>query len=92
MIRMIKRRRMRWVGHVAQRVEKRNAYRLLVGSPEGKRPLGTPKHRWVENINMCVRQIGWGGMDWIDMVQDRDQWKTLEHDNEPLGSIKCYFE
>jgi hypothetical protein len=68
---------MRWVGHVEQRVEKRNAYRLLVGSAEGKRPLGRPKRRWVENINMCLRQTGWSGMDWIDLVQDRDQWRTL---------------
>jgi hypothetical protein len=72
-IRMIKCRRMRWAGHVARMGEKRNAYRILVGNPEGKRPLGRPRHRWVDNINMDVREIGWDGGDWIDLAQDRDQ-------------------
>jgi hypothetical protein len=57
--------------------EKRNAYRILVGKPEGKRPLGRPRHRWLDNIRMDVREIVWGGMDWIDVVQDRDQWRAL---------------
>jgi hypothetical protein len=48
-----------------------------VGKPEGKRPLGRPKHRWVDTIKMNLREIGWGGMDWIDVTQDRDQWKAL---------------
>jgi hypothetical protein len=48
-----------------------------VGKPEGKRPLGRPRRRWVENINMDLRNIGWGGMDWIDLAQDRDQWRTV---------------
>jgi hypothetical protein len=52
--------------------EKRNAYRILVEKPEGKRPLGRPIHRWVYNIKMDVREIGWDGVDWIDMAQDRD--------------------
>jgi hypothetical protein len=53
--------------------EKRNAYRVLVGKQEGKRPLGRQRRRWVDNI----REIGWDGMDWIDLPQDRDQWKAL---------------
>jgi hypothetical protein len=57
--------------------EKRNAYRILVGKPEGKRPLGRPRRRWVYNIKIDLREIGWGYMDWIDLAQDRDQWKTL---------------
>jgi hypothetical protein len=56
---------------------KRNAYRILVGKPEGKRPLGRPKHRWVDNIKMDPREIGWGGTDWIDLAQDRHQWRAL---------------
>jgi hypothetical protein len=74
---MIKSRRMRWAGHVARMGEKRNAYRILVGKPEGKRPLGRPRCRWVDNIKMDLREIGWDGMDWIDLAQDRDQWRVL---------------
>jgi hypothetical protein len=57
--------------------EKRNAYRILVGKPEGKRQLGRPRRRWDNNIKMELREIGWGGMDWIDLAQDRDQWRAL---------------
>jgi hypothetical protein len=57
--------------------EKRNAYRILVGRPEGKRPLGRPRRRWVDNIKMDLRETGWGGVDWIDMAQDRDQLRAL---------------
>jgi hypothetical protein len=57
--------------------EKRNAYRILVGKPEGKRPLGRPRRRWVDNIKTDLREIGWDGMDWIDLAQDRDQWRAL---------------
>jgi hypothetical protein len=59
--------------------EKRNAYRILVGKPEGKRPLGEPKHWWADNITINLREIlvQWDGMDWIDLAQDRDQWRTL---------------
>jgi hypothetical protein len=74
---MIKSRRMRWAGHVARMGEKRNAYRILVGNPEGKRPLGRPRRRWVDNIEMDLREIGWDGMDWIDLAQDRDHWRAL---------------
>jgi hypothetical protein len=57
--------------------ETRNVYRILVGKSEGKRPLGRPRRRWVDNIKMVVREIGWYGMDWIDLAQDRDQWRAL---------------
>jgi hypothetical protein len=57
--------------------EKRNAYRILVGKPEGKRPLGRPRRRWEDNIRMNLREIGWGGIDWIDLIQDRDHWRAL---------------
>jgi hypothetical protein len=68
---------MRWAGHVARMGEKRNAYRILVGEPEGKRPLGRPRCRWEDNARMDLREIGWGDMDWIDLAQDRDQWRAL---------------
>jgi hypothetical protein len=74
---MIKSRRMRWAGNVAQMEEKRNVYRILVGKPEGKRPLGRPRPRWVDNIKVNLKETGWGGMDWIDLAQDRDQWRAL---------------
>jgi hypothetical protein len=57
--------------------EKRNAYRILVGKPEGKRPLGRPRHRLMDNIKMDLREIGRDGGDWMDMAQDRDQWRAL---------------
>jgi hypothetical protein len=55
----------------------RSAYRILVGKPEGKRPLGRPRRRWVDNIKMNLREIGWNDMDCIDLAQDRDQWRAL---------------
>jgi hypothetical protein len=55
----------------------RNAYRIMVGNPEGKRPLGRRRRRWVDNIKMDLREIRWNGMDWIDLAQDRDQWRAL---------------
>jgi hypothetical protein len=57
--------------------EKRNACKILVGKPEGKRPLRRPRRRWEDNIRMDLRNIGWGDMDWIDLAQDRDQWRAL---------------
>jgi hypothetical protein len=57
--------------------EKRNAYRILVGKPEGKRPLGRPRLRWVDNIKMDLSEIEWDGVDWIDMAQDRDHWRAI---------------
>jgi hypothetical protein len=76
-IRIIKSRSTRWAGHVARMGEKRNAYRLLVGKPEGKRPLGRPRRRWVDNIEMDLLEIGWGGVDWIGLAQDSDKWRAL---------------
>jgi hypothetical protein len=71
--------------------ELRNAYRTLVGNPEGKRLLGRPRCRWVDNIIMDLRERGCNGMDWISLAQDRDQWRAFcEHGNEPSGSIKCW--
>jgi hypothetical protein len=72
-IRMNKSRRMRSAGHVARMGEKRTAYRILVGRPEGKSQLGSFRHRWEINIKMDLREIGWGGMDWINLTQDRDE-------------------
>jgi hypothetical protein len=67
-IRTIKSRRMGWAG---------NAYKVLMGKPEGKSPLRRPRHMWVDNFKMDVRGIVWGGMDWIDLAQGRDQWRVL---------------
>jgi hypothetical protein len=74
---MIKSRRARWTGHVACVGEKRIAYRILLWKPEGKRPLGRPRHRLGDNIKMDLRELGWGGMHCIHLVQDRDQWRAL---------------
>jgi hypothetical protein len=76
-IRNIKSRRMRWAGHVARMEEKRNVYRLLVGKPEGKRPPGRPRRRWIDNIKMDVLEIGLSVLDWIDLAQDRYRWRAL---------------
>jgi hypothetical protein len=73
-IRVIKSRRMRWVGNVARMGEGRGAYRILVGRPEGRRPLGIPRCRWEDNIKMDLQEVGWEGMDWIDMAEDKDRW------------------
>jgi hypothetical protein len=76
-IRTIKSRRMRWAGHIARMGEKRNVYRLLVGNPDGKRPLGRPRRRWVDNIRMDLGEVGWNGVDWIGLAQDRNRWRAL---------------
>ena len=76
-VRVMKSRRMKWAGHVARREEERGAYRVLVGKPEGKRPLGRHKRRWVDNIRMDLREAGCGYVDWIGLAQDRDRWRTL---------------
>ena len=68
---------MRWAGHVARMGEERGVYRVLVGKPEGKRPLGRPRRRWVDNIKMDLQEFGCGYMDWIGLAQDRDRWQTL---------------
>jgi hypothetical protein len=76
-IRIIKSLRMRLAGHVARMGEKRNAYRLLVGKPEGKRPLGRPRHTWVDNNKMDLGEVGWGDVDWIGLAKDRNRWRAL---------------
>jgi hypothetical protein len=76
-VKMIKSRIMRWAGHVARMGEVRGAYNILVGRPEGKRPLGTPRRRWEDNIKMDLREIGFGDVDWIHWAQDRDRWRDL---------------
>jgi hypothetical protein len=76
-IRIIKSRRMRWAGHVTRMGEKRNAYRLLVVKPEGKRPLGRPRRRWVDDIRMDLGEVGWGDVDWIGLAQDRNRSRAL---------------
>jgi hypothetical protein len=68
---------MRWEGHVARRGEGTGVYRVLVGKPVGKRPLWGPKRRWEDNIKIDLQEIGCGGMDWIEMAQDRDRWRAL---------------
>jgi len=76
-VQVIKSRRMRWVGHVARMGEGRVVYRVLVGQPEGKRPLGRPRHRWEDNIKIDLQEVRRGGMDWIALAQDRDTWQAL---------------
>jgi hypothetical protein len=76
-IRIMKPRRMRWAGHAARMGEKRIAYRLSVGKPEGRRPLGRPRRRWVDNIRIDLVEVGWGDVDWIGLAQDRDRWRVL---------------
>jgi len=78
-VRVIKLRRMRWAGHVAHMGEKRGVYRVLVGELEGKRPLGRPRRRWVDNIMTDVQEVGCGYVDWIGLAQDRDRWRMFVH-------------
>jgi hypothetical protein len=76
-VRAVKSRRMRWVGHVARMGEERVVHRVLVGKPEGKRPLGRPRPRWEENIKKDLQEVGVGCGDWIESAQDRDRWRAL---------------
>jgi hypothetical protein len=76
-IRIIESRRMRLAGHVARMGDKRNAYRLLAGKPEGKRPLGRPTPKSVDNIRTDLGEVGWGDVDWIGLAKDRNRWKAL---------------
>jgi hypothetical protein len=76
-VRQIKSRRMRWAGHVARMREERKVYKVLVGKPEGKRPLGRPRRRWEHGIRMDLREIGLGSVDWIRLAQDRDRWRAV---------------
>jgi hypothetical protein len=76
-IRIIK-KRMRWAGHVARiGEEKKNSFMLLVGKAQGKRPLGRPRRRWVDNIRMDLEEVGWGDVNWIGLAQDRNRWRAL---------------
>ena len=76
-VRVIKSRRMRWAGHVARMGEEWGVYKVLVGKPEGRRPMGKPRRRWVHNIRMDLQEVGCGYMDWIGLAQDRNMWRTL---------------
>jgi hypothetical protein len=76
-VRVIKARRMRWAGYVVHMGEERGVYRVLVGKPEGRRPVGRPRRRWVDNIRMDLQEVGCGQVDWIGLAQDRDRWRTL---------------
>ena len=77
LVRVFKSRRMRWAGHVARMGERRFVYRVLVGEPEGKRTLGRPRRRWEDNIKMILQNVGCGGMDWINLAEDRDRWRAI---------------
>jgi len=68
---------MRWAGHEARMVEERGVYSVLLGKPEGRRPLGRPRRRWVDNIRMDIQEVGCGYMDWIGLAQDKNRWRTL---------------
>ena len=76
-MRATKSRRMGWAGHVARMGERRGVYRVLVGEPKGRRPLERPRLRWEDNIKVDLQEVGCGGMDWIDLAQDRDSWRAL---------------
>jgi len=81
---------MRWAGHVAHMGKERVMCRVLVGKPEGWRPLGRPRHRWVDNIRMDFQEVGCVYVNWIGLVQDTDRWRgACEWGNEPSGSVKC---
>jgi len=76
-VQVIKSRKTRWVGHVARVGERRGVYRVLMGKPDGKRPFGRPRRRWEDNIEMDLQKVGCGGVDWINLSQDRDRWPAL---------------
>ena len=74
---VVKSRRMRWAGHVSRMGEGRGVYRVLVGKPEGKRPMGRPRRRWENNIKMDLQEVGGDCGDWMELAQDRDRWRAL---------------
>ena len=76
-MRVVKSRLMRWAEHVARMEEVRGVHRVLVGTPEGKRPLGRPRRRWEDNIKMDLQEVGGGRGDWMELAQDRDRWRAL---------------
>jgi len=76
-VRVVKSRRMRWAGHVARMGEDRGVQRVLVGKPEGKRPLGRPRRRWKDNINMYLQEVGGGRGHWMELAKYRDRWRAL---------------
>ena len=76
-VRVVKSRRMRWAGHVARMGDDRGVHRVLVGKPEGKRPLGRPRRRWEDNIKMDIQEVGVGRGNWMELAQDRDRWRAL---------------
>ena len=76
-MRVIKSRRIRWAGHVARMGEGKVVYRVLVGKPEGRRPMGKPSRRWEDNIRMDLRELGCGCVDWMELAQDRGRWRAL---------------
>jgi hypothetical protein len=76
-VRVVKSRRMRWAGHVERMGEGRGVYRVLVGKPEGKRPLGRPRSRWKDNIKMDLEEVGGGCEDWMELAQGRGRWWAL---------------
>jgi hypothetical protein len=77
LVRMVKPRRMRWVGHVGRMGERRGVHRVLVGKPEGKKPLGRPRRRWDLNIKIYLQEVGGGCGDWMELAQDREWWRAL---------------
>jgi hypothetical protein len=90
-IRIIKGRTIRWAGHIARLGEKRDAYRLFVGKPEGRRTLRRPRRRWLDNIRVDLVEVRWGDVDWTGLAQDRDRWRALVNSGIELsGSIKCW--
>jgi hypothetical protein len=83
-VRVVKSRRMRWAGHVARMGENRDVHRVLVGKPEGKRPLGRPRRRWEDNIKVNLQEVGGGRGDWMELAQDRDRWRAL------MGTVRDF--
>jgi len=76
-VRVVKSRLMRWAEHVARMGEDRSVHRVLVGKPEGKRPLRRPRRRWEDNIKMDIQEVGGGRGEWMELTQDRDRWQAL---------------